>query len=539
MSNFNFINLNNDFNEIEIDNNINTMKKNDKPIMKNNRKIKNKRFPLNVKNIIELLQTNTWDILNDILVLPYFIKTQNGFVTGWAKEIFKPKNFNTIFDFKSEKPKISSQINKFKMPVFVPWIEKKDNSLINHSNGVGMYRTYTNKYFDLMSSELLLKYLDRSWNIDLWLSILSNIPLQNIYTINQINILSSLYIELIRSYSTSLHKNEREIYDNIKKYINDIYEYLTQNNLIEMNYNNYSSWPNNIKIAMDALTEGEIKFYFGSEKFYKINIHNDLIEIDTQESRIMNVINTILHAKEHYINNNKNQIFELENSNIINQKIIKMIYNILEMPKEVDLNLETHKKFMGEDFIKHYNKISILNDVIKYIIGFNRKFEDDISKIDKLCLIWNIINKMKEKDSQICKQYNKDISDIDNEINKDEMIFRIMETSQTNLKSLIQILAYELLTILKNNINVSLNESQINTLEDIINSDLKVNNIELYKLMNHNIWFKYKLENSNEIPTKYNYTPIKLYYNKKLSINDLPKILKLNAGYSVIEKYLK
>jgi hypothetical protein len=305
-----------------------------------------------------------------------------------------------------------------------------------------------------------------------------------------------------------------------------------------MNYDNYSSWPNNIKIAMDALTEGEIKFYFGSEKFYKINIHNDLNKIDTQESRIMNVINTVIYAKEHYINIDNTQIFELENNETVNQRIIKMIYNILEMPKEVDLNLETHKRFMGEEYIKYHNKIGIINDIIKYIIGFNRKFEDERSKISKFCLIWNIVKNMKEKDVMLCNKYDNDIEQLD-DINKDEKIFRILEVSQTNLTSLVQVLGYELLTILKNNIDLSLNESQIITLEDFINSDLDINNIKLYKLMNDNIWFKYKIEDCNIIPSKYNFTPIKLYHDKKLSISNLPKILQLNVGYEIIKKYLE
>jgi hypothetical protein len=204
------------------------------------------------------------------------------------------------------------------------------------------------------------------------------------------------------------------------------------------------------------------------------------------------------------------------------------------MPKEVDLKLDPYKQFMGMKITRYYNKIGMLNDIIKYIIGINRKFENNIVKIDRFCTIWNIVNHHELSEMKLCDSFKKEI---DSDEITDEQVFNIIETSQTTLKSLVQVIGYELMTILKNNLDDSMNEQQIMIIDDFINTDLKnINEIDMYKIIHNNDWFRYVLNDINEPCIKYNYTPIKIY--KERNLQSLPKMLTLNKGFNILEKML-
>ena len=220
-----------------------------------NKKNKDKRLPFSKYSIIKILENSTNDtnynendilikmnMIKDLLSLTTLIKMQYGKVTEWAQPIFKldVNKFKQLFNFRYGAHTISNDISKFEIPVYVPWIEidPKTKELINHSNGAGMFRTYSNQFFNLNNSQISLSVLDKTWDIDLWLSVLTNIPSIQIYTVDMINTLAALYIELIRSYSITLHKDERkklDIYKDIKIYINDIYEYMKQQKLYVQN----------------------------------------------------------------------------------------------------------------------------------------------------------------------------------------------------------------------------------------------------------------------------------------------------------------
>ena len=534
-------------------------KKKPKKNFKPKNKQQDKRLPFNKNSIIKILRNETetieskMNMIKDLLSLTTLIKMQNGKITEWAKEKynFDLNYFKQIFNFKHNSHVISNKITKFKLPVYVPWIElitfeikshQIKSKIINHSDGCGMYRYYSNQFFNLNNSDITLSVLDKTWDIDLWLSVLTNIPSIQIYTIDMINTLSALYIELIRSYSITLHGDERkelDIYKNIKIYINDIFNYMYDNNLTVMDYFNYTEWPNNIKIAMDAITEGEIKFYFGSKLFYRINIHN--LIYDSMEEAIKYIIDVIYCASEK-INSDK-EIFELENAEIINNKIIKLIYNILQMPKEVDIKLNTYTLLAGNKVIVYHNKIHLLAVIFKYIIGFERKCENPLSKINKFCLLWNVVKQYSTK--KICNERILDEEELDcieQKLDDIDFIYNVVESTQTNLLGLIQVIGYRLLTILPNTTKVAMNSRQITCIEEFINTKIKnINNVDIiFKMpIEYKLWLSYvKGDFIKKIPYKFNYTPIKLYRERcnagLISYSNLEKPLTMNNGFNNI-----
>ena len=448
-----------------------------------------------------------------------------------------------VFNFKgTDNKKCADNIVKFNMPVYGPWIEiitlQSKIGLINHPEGINRYKNYSNKFFNLNNSNLNLSALDKSWNIDFWLSILTSLPSTNNYTIGMLNLLFDLYIELIRSYNNIMRNEERRemnIYKDIVKYESDIYEYLVENGLTEMDYCDYKYWPENVKIAMDAITEGELIFYFGAKDFHKIKIHYQ--GYNSSEEIIKYIINIIYNA-----NIVNKDYFELENEKCINNKIIKLIYNVLEMPKEVDLKLVSRGIVAGDMYQFYNNKISLLCAIFKYIIGISRQFEHPLQKINKFCMLWNVVKNYENIEFCESFEYKNDI-----DVNDYNQIFKIVELSQTNIVSLLQVIGYEMFNNLnipknENGLNIYLTVEQINIIEDFVNTSLdKIIKIdELYKLKGiYGTWIKYISGKCiDEIPYKFNYTPIKLFRKYNLSFEDLPFALRNNKGFQSIIKEL-
>lgn len=493
-------------------------------------------------------------IVNDIITLPYFIKAQNRKFTGWisdyikmypeAKDIYSEATVKNMFNFTENKKVWRRKISEYEMPVYAPWIEiSESGKLINHNDGTGMFRKYSNKYFMLNNSELSLHSLDHTWNVDLWLSILEKCKV-NVYTISLLNLLSALYIELVRSYSNMYKKEQRtDLYSSIKNYNNIIFKYLSDNNLKIMDYSNYSSWPKEVKKAMDAITEGELEFYQGANKFYKINIHN--ISCETPEMMIKHIINLVYKSKE--VNTVPNcesltlskspaseKYFDIDNQN--NNTIIKLIYNILCTPKEININLDTTGKIGTITHVLIHNKIGLFSKIFKYIIGIDKNTEESTNKIKRFCMLWNILN---NSTKDICDSYcNVTYEDVD--YTNPKNIYGIIENAQTNLKDLINIIGLDLLTSLPNNINTELPKDIIYTLEEFINS-IKENKFKALDILDHapyefKKWYVYVMTGDYEqIPFKYNFTPIKIFREFNLDEVDLPKQFILNKGYNIIK----
>ena len=515
------------------------------------RKPQDKRLPFNKNSIIKILKNDELSVetkmnmINDLLSLATLIKMQYGKVTQWASKSFHLDigHFKQLFNFKDGNNIISDRITRFRFPVYGPWIEVRDGELIDHSDGTGKYRVYSNQFFNLNNSSISLSVLDKTWDIDLWLTVLSNIPSVQIYTTEMINTLAALYIELIRSYSVTLHKEERykfDIYKSIREYMSDIYQFMKTENLIVLDYANYNNWPDEIKVAMDAITEGETKFYFGSNMFYKINLHN--LIYDSSEEAIKYIIDIIYCAKEKRTVE-KDGLFELENAEIINNKIVKLIYNILQMPKEVDIKLNCVTKLGGNEMIVYYNKIHLLAAIFKYIIGINRKFEKPLPKINRFCLLWNVIKQYSTK--KICNERiltEEELECLEDRADDIDYVYNVVESTQTTLLGLIQVVGYRFLTILPNTTEVAMNSRQITCVEEFINTKLSnINNFDLLLKLNdeYKVWLNYvKGIDVKKVPFKFNYTPIKLYRERcksgLVTYAYLEKPLKMNVGFNSI-----
>jgi len=614
---------------------------------------KDDRTPFILSEIVKLLHdedisiSTKFEILNDIIVLPYFIKARYGHITGWRKremiveleqkmierrkkqnpnltdeEIIKREknivksNLNPherdvlkarlrdvlvksekikvedkyiteiyennlisneikrLFDFKgTDKKQVNPEISKFEMPVYSPWIEIEESGkmviqkhqrrgidiyspkkmkevaskvpiLVNHDDGLHKYRCYSNKYFNLLNSKINLSTLDSTWNIDFWLSILTALPEISVYNVEMLNLMFALYIELIRSYSTALRTRERRelnIYNDIINYSNTIFRYMSDNNLFEMNYCHYAEWPIDVRVAMDAITEGELKFYFGANEFHKIMVHG--LSYDSPEEIINYIIKLVYNADVA-----EGEYFELKNEKCINDKIIKLIYNALRLPREVDIKLNSIN-LIGHDnqvYQKYYNKIGIMSEIFKYIIGLSRRFEKPFNKINRFGMLWNVVKNYNFKYCDNCI-INEEI-----EYSNINRVFSIVESEQENLLVLLQTIGYELLLSIvpdrnENNLLVYFNQSQINILEEFVNENIEniIDYSKLFKLpLSCREWIDYiSGKNVYDIPYKYNYTPIKIfrkYMNEnKLTFDDLPFALKNNEGFkSIVSKLI-
>jgi hypothetical protein len=412
------------------------------------------------------------------------------------------------------------------MPVYNPWIEYCDNKLILHDDGTGMYRRFSNKYFDLLSdkNELSLNILNESWNIDLWISILATLKINN-YDVNMINLLSGLFIEIIRTRSICVHDTDRDkLYNEIREIIKIIYDYMISENIKSMNYKYYSKWPIEVKQAMNKLTEGKVEFYRATANHHVINIHQ-LDFTDDYEKCIKYISTLVINAPT-----KPGKLFDL----ILDEDlIIKLIYNMHEY-KSITLKFITISEFMGKTVQKIYNKIEILSMIYKSIIQIEECSVSGITKLKSFCRLWNIF---KDYTADICTPYT---DKIDTDTNN-KVLFISLERSQTNIRDLLQVLGFDLLTSIKNSLEDFLELKDLLILEDFMNTPL---NFKRYEIVEHldengNLWFKYLKGDTKQIPFKFNYTPMLKMIDYELRLENLPKQLMFNDGIDIFKELIK
>ena len=146
---------------------------------------------------------------------------------------------------------------------------------------------------------------------------------------------------------------------------------------------------------------------------------------------------------------------------------------------------------------------------------------------------------------KICDQRiitDEELLCIDEKLNDVDYIFNVVESVQTNLLGLMQVIGYRLLTLLPNTTEVALISRQITCIEEFINTKIEnINQIDLLFKMpdKFKIWLNYVTGvDVKNIPYKFNYTPIKLYRERcnqgVISYACLPKALTLNTGFNNI-----
>ena len=589
------------------------------------RKPRSNKVAFNKTNIAKLLKNKPDEaaqILNDVLVLPYFIKGQCGHITGWASAEFLQQAMNRLAEKAIEhNPTLTQQeaetqvkyklrqrcdkyaprdrhrrnhidlnkciiaeyikevyhsdingitacspsITTFDMPVYGPWLESEPtevvlnssedserypHSIIHlHEDGVGMYRRYSDRYFDLPKSTQV-NVLGDQWTIDFWLSVLTAIPRTHTYPIEMLNLLFALHIELVRSYMCTLSSAERlatDVYAPVKRYAHIIGGYMRDRGITEMD--NGEGAPVDVRVAMDVITTGETHFYYGAQEFHRINLQE---ELTTSPAICEHIIRTVLDADI-----SDGDDFDIEGFEHMSGTIAKHIYNMLKSPHEIIRNLQISNTFAGRRIQLCHNKIGVLCVIFKHIIGLNRQYDSPVDKIDRFCILWRVVQKMGVGMHDICSEHV--MNDLCEDANVNQ-IYNAIENAQTNMVGLLQILGYDLLahTMFKSttsspvptsrsptpttSFEASLNTPQIKTLEQFVNTDLhNIRQLKLIDKLNADAreWIDYIRDDDNlDPPSKFNFTPIRRFHDKHLTEVDLPMSLVRNSGYQVIRKLL-
>lgn len=456
----------------------------------------NKKLPLTLRNIkIQIKRYGFNPVVNDVIALASLIKAENNRFTSWVVhgdddeytgEIVREKYFNFRFNEKF----ISKDISKFNIPVYQPYIRlnQKEIQLTN------LYRNYSNRYFDLKSkyTNINLGFLDKSWNI--WYDLLEESFKDN-YSIKTLNILIAIFIEIKRSISSTLNKNDNvsieHKYDDIIKYAQII-----QDSGIEIfHYDDYDKYPLDLQIALDAITEGIPEFYLSFKS--RIQIHNFI-----PTSQILPKI--IESVKNH----------NLEELNI--NRIKKFIY---VLTKNIDIKLDLKKQFLGNEVVLIHNKLEFLIMIFRHLIGISNKTIKFSTKFKEFKRIYEFV----KNDRSIFSICDIDLGDELTDIT----LFKYYQIIQNNLVDSVKILFYDLFITATHSTDEFFTVNDLILINNLIQHPPKKFDSSRFSQIVQP-WFNSELE----VPFKFNYLPFDRFDNA-------PRRFEMSLTHEAYQTYLK
>ena len=480
-------------------------------------------------------------VVNDVILIAYFIKAQTGKFPRWINDFnfdeynesrinminksdYTRDHIRTFFNFVKPPQKIiKPEIRDYAMPVFGTWIEKIGDTLVLHEDGTGRFLNYSNAFFNLQivdpkQHQLSLNSLDKTWNLDLWMFILNKLNGNiKIFGIDYINVLSLLHIEIIRS--LSVKKQDANLYDSAKAMIKVIYQYMFENNLTEIDYNNYEHWPIEVKDCMNQLVEGNKMYYLGTQKFYRIKFH--YLPVVSLEDNIRYLTNYVLNADSKI----ENGLFTI---NLDVDFITKLIYNINENPT-ITIVLNTTARFLGRDIQLMYNKIDVLYSIYVYVLQISEKFVKAIKKLKIFCKLWRLL---KSRNETIIQDTDLKLPFVFEDDMPDYVVLSKIARSQSSIHDLIQAIGYYLIISISGNTIDYLILEELRIIDSFINEKICFDRIEgLTRLSIETLmWINHEeFEKIGKIASIFNYTPAKI--NK-----DLPKQLILHEKFELLKQ---
>ena len=453
------------------------------------------KLPLSLNNIKKQIHKYGFNqVVNDIIALTSLIKAENGRFTSWVVhtdedeytgEIVRKKYFN----FRYSEKFISNNISKFNIPVYQPYIIPKADDI----KLTDLYRNYSNKYFNLHNSSLNLGFLNDTWNI--WYDLLKE-SYATKYSIKTLNILIAIFIEIKRSISSTINKSDNV---SIKHKYDDIIEYariIQKSGIREFDYDKYDDYPLNLKIAVDAITEGIPEFFINSK--YKVLIHNFI-----KTNQILPKM--IDYVKQH----------ELTELNI--PRIKRFIY---VLTKNIDIKLDLTKQFLGNEIVLIHNKIEFLVMIFRHIIGISNKTIKFSTKFNEFKKIYECV----KNDNTIFDVVDINISDSP-EV-EDITKFRQYQITQNNLLDSVKVLFYDLFITATHTNNEYFNENDLLLIDDLFKNPPTKFEPNKFSVIVQS-WFNRDLE----VPFKFNY----LQFDR---FNKAPRRFEMSISPEAFDVYL-
>lgn len=417
----------------------------------------------------------------------------------------------------------------------------KEEVYLNYSNNIFNLKSQTGFHFDRIH--------DDEFTLEFWLNILNLYSKQTTYTIEDMNNLLMLHMEIIRSISVGLTVEDKvKCYNKIFKRFNYICQLFNSNRFIIINngvkvisYKQYQTFDELTKVTLDQITEGG-RIFAGLKSFVPIVIHN----LQRKNNKIEYIIDYIMKHE-----------FPLKRS--VYKRFVRMIYNFTQSYNCGNNRISVINKFNDiknnisqRDLSKlsvlermkvnniiqssYKTKLDLINSVLEYYFQYmNSKIPTTVF-MDRFLNLWKWLQEYKlatnlfDVNTTIINQTSNIVS-----------VLKLYSSQQSNLISLLQLYGYILLIINKN-IKCEFTSKMIDDIEAFVKYPPQINGLNdlIHSLDDdYSDILNYFVGNSDDFQYIHNYSPIYLIQKYNITQVDLPSMFKLNnSNQAFINKYI-
>lgn len=417
----------------------------------------------------------------------------------------------------------------------------KEEVYLNYSNNIFNLKSQTGFHFDRIH--------DDEFTLEFWLNILNLYSKQTTYTIEDMNNLLMLHMEIIRSISVGLTVEDKvKCYNKIFKHFDYICQLFNSNRFITINngvkvisYKQYQTFDELTKVTLDQITEGG-RIFAGLKSFVPIVIHN----LQRKNNKIEYIIDYIMKHE-----------FPLKRS--VYKRFVRMIYNftqsyncgnnrisvinkfndIKDNISQRDLSkLSVLERMKVNNIIQssYKTKLDLINSVLEYYFQYmNSKIPTTVF-MDRFLNLWKWLQEYKlatnlfDVNTTIINQTSNIVS-----------VLKLYSSQQVNLISLLQLYGYILLIINKN-IKCEFTSKMIDDIEAFVKYPPQISGLNdlIHSLDDdYSDILNYFVGNSDDFQYIHNYSPIYLIQKYNITQVDLPSMFKLNnSNQAFINKYI-
>lgn len=417
----------------------------------------------------------------------------------------------------------------------------KEEVYLNYSNNIFNLKSQTGFHFDRIH--------DDEFTLEFWLNILNLYSKQTTYTIEDMNNLLMLHMEIIRSISVGLTVEDKvKCYNKIFKRFDYICQLFNSNRFIIINngvkvisYKQYQTFDELTKVTLDQITEGG-RIFAGLKSFVPIVIHN----LQRKNNKIEYIIDYIMKHE-----------FPLKRS--VYKRFVRMIYNFTQSYNCGNNRISVINKFNDiknnisqRDLSKlsvlermkvnniiqssYKTKLDLINSVLEYYFQYmNSKIPTTVF-MERFLNLWKWLQEYKSA---------TDLFDVNttiiNQTSNIVSVLKLYSSQQVNLISLLQLYGYILLIINKN-IKCEFTSKMIDDIEAFVKYPPQISGLNdlIHSLDDdYSDILNYFVGNSDDFQYIHNYSPIYLIQKYNITQVDLPSMFKLNnSNQTFINKYI-
>ena len=417
----------------------------------------------------------------------------------------------------------------------------KEEVYLNYSNNIFNLKSQTGFHFDRIH--------DDEFTLEFWLNILNLYSKQTTYTIEDMNNLLMLHMEIIRSISVGLTVEDKvKCYNKIFKRFDYICQLFSSNRFIIINngvkvisYKQYQTFDELTKVTLDQITEGG-RIFAGLKSFVPIVIHN----LQRKNNKIEYIIDYIIKHE-----------FPLKRS--VYKRFVRMIYNFTQSYNCGNNRISVINKFNDiknnisqRDLSKlsvlermkvnniiqssYKTKLDLINSVLEYYFQYmNSKIPTTVF-MERFLNLWKWLQEYKSA---------TDLFDVNttiiNQTSNIVSVLKLYSSQQVNLISLLQLYGYILLIINKN-IKCEFTSKMIDDIEAFVKYPPQISGLNdlIHSLDDdYSDILNYFVGNSDDFQYIHNYSPIYLIQKYNITQVDLPSMFKLNnSNQTFINKYI-